>query len=203
MNHEIANACMAQLDDLGHIARINDQIKAVVGVSRSMNMVAINAMLTAKQAGERARGFTVVAGEMRVFSRQLDASMEVLRGAISRLVHDVAFLRKEQRHLRYLTTASRGNDATRSLLGAAVARSENRLRGTGQGGADAWQKLCAELRQAFRLAQMALSLARSAKIESTYGGGMAASLKQVAEEIDATANRIMEGVKQLNAYTAN
>lgn len=50
---------------------------------------------------------------------------------------------------------------------------------------------------------MALSLARSAKIESVYGGGMTASLKQVAEEIDATAQRIMDGVKLLNAYTSN
>lgn len=116
----MTNACAAQLDDLGPIARINDQVKAVVAVSRSMNLIAINAMLTAKQAGERARGFTVVAGEMRVFSRQLDASMEVLHTAISRLVHDVAFLRKEQRQLRYLAVARDMTPANRSLLGPAV-----------------------------------------------------------------------------------
>jgi hypothetical protein len=203
MNHAIATACAAQLDDLGHIARINDQTRVVVDVSRSMNLIAINAMLTAKQAGERARGFTVVAGEMRVFSRQLDVSMEVLHAAISRLVHDVAFLRKEQRHLRYLAVTRDMAPANRLLLGPAMERCEARLRETGAAGMDAWGKLCQELRQAFRLAQMALSLARSAKIESVYGGGMTASLKQVAEEIDATAQRIMDGVKLLNAYTSN
>lgn len=184
---------------LRRVADLKAHIKVIVEVSRAMNMTVTDAMLTAKQAGERSRGFTA-SREMRGLSRQLDHSMGKLLTHVSRLVLEISALSKDDRALRYLASTREISRANRVLLGFAVRRKGEETRRARDIVQEDWVALGHELHHAFRLLQLSLALARSAKIESVYGGDMAASLKQVVGEINATTQRVMAGVKQFSAY---
>jgi methyl-accepting chemotaxis protein len=55
--------------DLLRIVRINEEIKAVVGVAFKINIMALNAIFLAKRAGTAALGFGVLSNELRTFSQ--------------------------------------------------------------------------------------------------------------------------------------
>ncbi len=181
-------------------ADLNAYIKVIVEVSRVMNMIATDAMLTVKQADERSRGFTGVASQMRRFNRQLDYSMDEMLRHISRLVLEISALSKDDRALQNRAATREMSRANRALLGLAAWRREESTRHAQDGVQEDWSALGNELHQAFHLLQAALELARNMDVESVNGGDIATSLKRAAGEIDATTQRVMAGVKQFSAY---
>ncbi|MBI5753294.1 MAG: hypothetical protein HZA59_14305 [Hydrogenophilales bacterium] len=181
-------------------ADINAYIKVIVEVSRVMNMTATDAMLTAKQADERSRGFTAASSQMRRFNRQLDYSMDEMLRHISRLVLEISALSKDERARQNPAATREMSRANRTLRGLAARRREEGARHAQGGVQEDWAALGHELHHAFLLLQTALGLACGANIESVYGGEMAASLKQAVGEIGATTQRVMAGVRQFSAY---
>ena len=182
------------------VADLNAHIKVIVEVSRIMNMTATDAMLTAKQAGERSHGFTAASSQMRRFNRQLDYSMDEMLRHISRLVLEISALSRDDRARQNPAAKREMSRANRALQGLAARRREEGMQHAEGSVQEDWAALGHELHHAFLLLQTVLGLARGANVESVYGGEMAASLKQAVGEIGATTQRVMAGVKQFSDY---
>lgn len=181
--------------DLLRIVRINEEIKAVVGVAFKINIMALNAIFLAKRAGTTALGFGVLSNELRVFSQDLRTCMGSLTDLIHRCVNEVSVVLQDIRHTKLLKQAvamspnGRGNDILvrrevdnaghRSRLGA--------LR----------RQLQRSLEDAFRLVELGGVLAKSAKIEAAYGQAFAGPLAQVSGEFDGIVEEIRNSLQSL------
>ena len=196
MMMEMAIRSEATTTPLRRVADINAHIKVIVDVSRAMNMTATDAILTAKQAGERSRGLTGAASHMCRFNRQLDHSMDEMLRHISRLVLEISALSKDDRALQNLAAIQEMSRANRALLGLTARRKEEVAQHDQSSVQRNWAALGNELHHAFLLLQKALELARSANVEAD----VATSLKRAVVEIDATTQRVMAGIKQFSGF---
>lgn len=183
--------------DLHRVVRINEEIKKVVRISSEVNLVALNAMLTAKRSGEKSRGFGVVSSELRVFSGKLEHFMTDLEAPIFELLKGVAQLLKQARIQRHFAASLRGGDNARRLLAPVLARKEAELAAGGEMVKRNWRRLSILLSRALQLCETGGALSRSAKIEAVYGGDMTASLKQVSNQIEQTVESILSIIKAL------
>ncbi len=188
--------------DLHRVVKANEDIKKVIRISSGVNLVAINAMLIAKRSGERSRGFAVVSSELRVFSHKLEGAMAGLGTLIFELVRDAAALQKQRQERGHLLCIVVQGKPMRELVGPALARVDERIRGTGEGIGRDWQKLRLQLNRVLQLCEAGGSLSRSAKIEAVYGGDMSVTLKQVANQIEETVNEIFSTLKLLRMQLA-
>lgn len=188
-----------QGDYLRRTARINEEIKRVVRISTGLNLTAVNAMLVAKRAGERSRGYGVVSGELRSFSSKLEANMAETTELICGMVRDVAFLLDQHRSLRQMDRAVGVSERTAKLLGGAMGRkaravAETRMKLHGLG-----NTLARQVGRSMRLCRTGSALAHSAKIEAVYGDEMAATLGQVSREVEDRMVELLETLKSLDA----
>lgn len=196
---EIAIKVEGVTPPLRRVADLGAHIKVIVAVSRSMNITATNAMLTAKQACECSRGFSAVAGQMRGFTQQLDQFMNEILSHISRLVLEVSVLSKDDRALQYIKAEQEMSHANRMLRGLAVRRREEGAQHAQGCLKEDWIALGYELHHAYLLLQTALEFAQRATVEPIYCSEMAAELKRAVGEIDAITQRVMAGVRQFSA----
>ncbi|MFA5242752.1 MAG: methyl-accepting chemotaxis protein [Sulfuricella sp.] len=185
--------------DLHRVVRINEEIKKVVRISSEVNLVALNAMLTAKRSGEKSRGFGVVSSELRVFSGKLEHFMTDLEAPIFELLKGVAQRLKQARVQRHFALAMLGGDSAKRLLTPVVARKGAELAAGGEMVKRDWKRLSMLLNRALQLCEMGGALSRSAKIEAVYGGDMTASLKQVSNQIEQTVESILTIIKALRS----
>jgi len=183
--------------DLHRVVKINEEIKKVMRISSEVNLVALNAMLTAKRSGEKSRGFGVVSSELRVFSGKLEHFMSDLEAPIFELLKGVAQLLKQARVQRHFVAAMRGGDRAKRLLTPVLARKAAELSVGGEMVQRDWRRLSMLLKRALQLCEMGGALSRSAKIEAVYGGDMTASLKQVSNQIEQTVESILAIIKTL------
>ncbi|HTY99928.1 MAG TPA: methyl-accepting chemotaxis protein [Rhodocyclaceae bacterium] len=178
------------MSDLILAVHINKDVRHIVDASREINIVALNALLTARQAGARSRGFSVVARELRQLAARLEVAMGKLDEVISRLATDLAQTMRDQRLIRSIELAlaePEAHSCLRDSLARATARQDSL-----ETAVDArWTQLRRELHGARRLAEIGGPLARSAKIEAAYGGDMTPVLRQVAEQIESTMAQII------------
>jgi methyl-accepting chemotaxis protein len=185
--------------DLERAITVNEEIKHIVATSSEVRLAAMNAMLTAKRAGERSLGFAVVSSELRVFSRQLDGFMQGLAGLISGLIQRVAELLKQTRVLRALQMTMDQSDKAHELLAALAQRKQEHIQRTRQGIMHEWEMLSLQLERAQRACGTGAALSRSAKIEAAHGGDMAPTLRQVAEQIEETVGSMLAILRSLTA----
>lgn len=188
--------------DLLRIVRINEEIKAVVAVAFKINIMALNAIFLAKRAGSAALGFGVLSNELRVFSGDLRAHMEALRGLIHSSVIEVSRLLQQTRQTKLL---QEGND----MAGAHPRLMDvlRRREAEGEASRQRLSKLRRELKlaleDAFQLVELGGVLAKSAKIEAAYGQSFAAALAQVSGEFDGIVEEIrgsLENLKKSNFF---
>ena len=168
------------------MVQINEEIKKVANLSFGMNLVALNAMLVSKRAGERSRGFGVVSSELRMFSHKLREAMSDLGLRISCMVNEVAAMQKQSHERAHLQCAIGDAGNMREYMSASFVRKEESLRQLTQSMGNNRDHLLRQVRRTLQLCDMGTALARSAKIESVYGGDMSGTLKQVASQIDGT-----------------
>jgi len=181
--------------DLLRIVRINEEIKAVVGVSFKINIMALNAIFLAKRAGTAALGFGVLSNELRVFSQDLRSCMGGLSGLIHRCVNEVSVVLQDVRHTKLLREAVAGT--SRPELGVALKRREL-ANGEHQARlASLRRQLQRALEDAFQLVELGGVLAKSAKIEAAYGQGFAGALAQVSGEFDGIVEEIRNSLQAL------
>lgn len=196
---EYVNSLDNQGEYLRWTARINEKIKRVVLISNGINLTAVNAMLVSKRAGERSRGYGVVSGELRNFSRQLEANMGEMTTLVSGMVRDVAFLLNQCRSQRQMDRALRMSERTAGLLGHAMRRKANAVAEMSKKMHWLGNALARQISGAMRLCHTGSALARSAKIEAVYGGDMAATLGQVSRDVEDRMTELLESLKSLNA----
>ncbi|HJW04299.1 MAG TPA: hypothetical protein VJ548_13560 [Azospira sp.] len=178
------------------VVKVNEGIRKVVGISRQVNLVALNAMLAAKQSGIDACGFGVVSGELRQFSTQLDLQMKELNQTIHTLVHsegESARLRHHRAHFDAVQT----DPEARPHVAAASRRLNTRQREMDEHSSDRWYGLQDRLDRALRLCGTGIALSRAAKIEAVHGNSRSRGLSQVAEEIETAILSIFGTLKQL------
>jgi len=183
--------------DLHRVVKINEEIKKVMRISSEVNLVALNAMLTAKRSGEKSRGFGVVSSELRVFSGKLEHFMIDLKGPIFELLKGVAQLLRQARVQRHFVAAMCGGEKAKRLLTPLLARKEAELAASSEIVKRDWRRLTMLLKRALQLCETGGALSRSAKIEAVYGGDMTASLKQVSNQIERTVESILSILKAL------
>jgi hypothetical protein len=182
--------------DLLRIVRINEEIKAVVGVAFRINIMALNAIFLAKRAGTAALGFGVLSNELRVFSQDLRTRMAALTDLIHACVSEVSVVLQDIRHTGLLKRAvAQARDAAGAAAILARRQSENqdhqerlsRLR----------RQLQRALEDAFQLVELGGVLAKSAKIEAAYGQTFAPALAQVSGEFDGVVEEIRSSLQAL------
>ncbi|UPQ89147.1 methyl-accepting chemotaxis protein [Vibrio sinaloensis] len=92
--------CHAGLDQLTHLARdtqsiinrvtedtrqISSVLETISNLSEQTNLLALNASIESARAGEAGRGFAVVADEVRQLAQRTDASLDHIKGSLSKL----------------------------------------------------------------------------------------------------------------------
>lgn len=83
-----------RIDEMvGHMDAIFERVARVNAIAEDTSMLAINASLEAARAGERGRGFQVVANEVRVLSRDTRALNEEIVESIERARRSVQHVR--------------------------------------------------------------------------------------------------------------
>ncbi|MFB9325033.1 methyl-accepting chemotaxis protein [Paenibacillus aurantiacus] len=66
----------------GHVGQTEEVVSIVKAVADQTNMLGINASIEAAHAGEKGRGFGIVAGEIRKLSSETVASANTIRGTL-------------------------------------------------------------------------------------------------------------------------
>jgi hypothetical protein len=195
---------LRRTDELGRIVRINGEIRSVVRIAFSTSLMALNALVMARKAGQRALGFGVLSNEIRVFSRSLDGCMKRMKLLNDRSVETVSMLLKLQGRLRVfqLTAITLENSHGQpDLIQVVLHRQEEHIENCRA----QLQKLTNDLRttlaDASSLLLMGAMLAQGAKIEAVYGGEHATALSQVAAEFGVTVDRIVASVATLSGET--
>ena len=188
---EIISDTHSQILSLSWMVQVNEEIKKVTNLSFGVNLVALNAMLVSKRAGERSRGFGVVSSELRIFSSKLREAMSGLGLRIFDLVNEVAAMQKQSHERDHLQRAMRQGDEMREFIGASFVRKEEALLQLTQSMEHERNHLLRHISRTLQLCDMGTALARSAKIESVYGGDMSDTLKQVSGQIEGTIEEIL------------
>ncbi len=183
---------------LTHAVSINENLKQVIAMSREINVVAINALLISKRAGDKSAGFRVVALELRAFSEKICDVMDHLGQLIFRLVRSTAELLKQEKSLALLQqTASKCEVAPAALL-----RHVQQLQDTHEqvqlAKEKEWQQLVVEVQRSLPLCRSAAMLSNNGRIEAAYGNKMLAEMEQISRQIDEVILQIIDQLKQLN-----
>lgn len=185
-------------NDLVLIVRINEDIKTVVRLARKINLLALNAILLSRRAGSVALGFAVIADELRSFSQQLTQTMQTLMNMSYASVQTVSLYQRHMRmnklmaltrqqiagaHLHELVSAKH---AEADLLRANLLLTYERL-----------QKLVVDADDASRFGSV---IARSLKIEATYGSSFSGLLAQIALEFSQYIDSIPDILNRLQRH---
>jgi hypothetical protein len=195
---------LQRTDELGRIVRINGEIRSVVRIAFSTSVMALNALVMARKAGQLALGFGVLSNEIRVFSRSLDGCMKRMKLLNDRSVETVSLLLKLQGRLRVFQLASAAITASKadpSLIVGVLHRQEEQIDSCRSQLQKLTKDLRATLSDASTLLLMGAMLAQGAKIEAVYGGEHAQALSQVAAEFGVTVDRIVASVATLSVET--
>lgn len=187
------------MSDLIKAIRINEEIKHVLDDSRQINLVALNALLTARQAGERSRGFSVVARQLRALSGELEQAMSALDAVIASLVGNIAEALKEERLNSYIAGAHAATETPPPCLERMRVAARGRVARRQEAAERCWARLDTDVRRTLRLSEMGGALSRNAKVEAAHGGAMAAMLTQVAGQIEQTVENITRRLRALRA----
>lgn len=169
--------------ELNLIADVNEQIKQAIHASESINLIAINANLTARRAGSRAAGFCVVAGELRRFSTRMSADMAAWSVVIDGVVRETAQGRKQAHVLYGLQKTAGISPKAQAAIAGACERSRRALDESTERNSERVDRLLGMIQRTEKQHLAGEMIARSAMIEAAYGGALQPVLKQIAETI--------------------
>jgi hypothetical protein len=176
------------------VAALNEAAKELIARSYQVNLLALDAMVQSKRGGNSLRGFDEVSSQMRRWSRDLHAELELLASLSRQVVAEVSLASKEQHLLRLLRQAAQGSSsgcATERLLvrEAAQLSRENTL-------ARLWRRVIDALGDLDQLGMMAVVLSRSAMIEASSGAtAQRAQLGHVSKEFYRNSEAVVNVLK--------
>lgn len=187
-----------QLLNLSLAVSINESLKKVISISGQINIVAMNAILVAKRAGQQSAGFRVVAMELRLFSQKIEEMMAFLGNLIFQLVRRIAELRKMEKRLNLLAMTMSKNDASQLRLESSFRQRQSAYIDKYAIAQDDWERLEKEIGRSFSLCSAGAMLSHNGRIEAAYGGTMLADMQQVATRIEDILGQTIATIKQLN-----
>jgi hypothetical protein len=187
-----------KLFNLSHAVSINESLRQVIEISAQINIVAMNALLVAKRAGQQSAGFRVVAMELRLFSQRIDQMMAHLGRLIFQLVRRIAELLKLGRNMRILRAAMSKSPEIEARLEDNFRRKQIAYSETHSIAEADWDELEREIRRSLSLCSAGAMLSHNGRIEAAYGGSMLADMQQVADRIEDIMHQTISKLKQLN-----
>jgi hypothetical protein len=187
-----------KLFNLSHAVSINESLRQVIEISAQINIVAMNALLVAKRAGQQSAGFRVVAMELRLFSQRIDEMMAHLGRLIFQLVRRIAELLKLGRNMRILRAAMSKSPEIEARLEDNFRRKQIAYSETHSIAEADWDELEREIRRSLSLCSAGAMLSHNGRIEAAYGGSMLADMQQVADRIEDIMHQTISKLKQLN-----
>lgn len=182
------------VNDLLRIVRINEDVKRVVTSTRKINILALNAILLSRRAGKSAVGFAVISNELRIFSKDLAACMKHLIKLSHSSLSVVSHFQRYKRinTLWDHTQANSHHPAVTKPLN----QSNEKLHQMQQELNTAYSALSRFMDDAESMGRFGSVIARSLKIEATYGGEFHSILAQIATEFSQYIDAIPEILNQ-------
>lgn len=174
------------VSELSLIASVNEAIKCAIAASGNVSLIAVNANLVARRAGSNAAGFCVVAHELRMFSERMVKTMQSWSELIYELVRETAHSRNQSRCMDKLRAAADCSPKVQAVITAVCERSRNALDAITKRNSALVFELQSLISRAEKQRVTGEVIARSALIESAYGGPMQPVLQQIAKDIDAS-----------------
>lgn len=175
---------------------IHEEVKMVVRNCFEINLMGLNAILLAKKAGESARGFGVISGELRLLSLELQAAMQRLGELTQELLALATQRLQAERRLARLSDAAEHSEQLQQILAPAIEQAQSKM------GHLLEAKLFREcLEDANRTCTFGLVLARSARIESAYSGTMRSVLAELSETFAQKIEAVLPRLDSLQRIT--
>jgi hypothetical protein len=153
-------------------------------------------MVLTRSHGVRVPGFEVVSEQMRQLSRELGTCLQELRTATVRWLGVVSHHVASERTIRTLEAAGRMSPAAEAAVRVVLARVRDEAEASNTSAA-ARRTFVTVLDDARQLAATGCVLARTAKLEATYGAGLAVQLAESAASFTDLADSVDESVRTI------
>ena len=174
----MAHTASGTAQQLPQIIRMNEDVKTILATAEAINLLALNASVTARRIGSLGRGFVQVASELTEFSRETRRTMNNLRVGSFQLLVAVTRTLKEDRLLRYLQKAGVMRESENSFV------QERR-------------NLLQQMDQVKRLAARGHVLANLAQIEAAQTTSLRRELLVISAEFSEAIETIRKHVESL------
>lgn len=185
-------------NDLALIVRVNEDIKKIVRLASKINILALNAILVSRRAGDVALGFGVISDELRKFSKELT---DIMNNLTVLSYESVQVVSQHQRYLRinHLLTLARDNSDAQFIEAQLFNSNKHALvlKNNLRQGYQLLSKLINDADDSSRFGSVIL---RSLKIEATYGGQFSILLSQIADEFSNYIDAIHPLINELKFY---
>lgn len=174
------------MSELQMIAKMNEDIKHVQRIAEDVSLIAVNAMLVARQAGDQAVGFGVVTRELRITSDRMAATMLGLSKLIYQLVVTTARGRSHARRRNILGITEKSSAQAAASIAAAWQKSQDDLSDSAKSILALTHELNGVVNRTAKQCASGIVITRSATIEAAYGGTMQPLLRQIAVSFEAS-----------------
>jgi hypothetical protein len=189
------------ISELTLISAVNESVKQAIRASENISLIAVNANLAAGRSGARAVGFCVVAGELRLFSDRMANTMHGWSSLIYALVQETARSSVQLRSRNKLRETGALSAKAKAALAQALEQSNEAFALAKARKSVRVIELQGLIRRAEKQRVTGEVIARSAMIESAYGGTMQPVLQQIAKSIDASIGNLTSHVRDVGQMT--
>lgn len=185
------------------IVEITECVKAVVWAAHRINLLALNAMLLSRRAGEAAVGFGVVSNELRGFSQLLSQQMHKLQEVSFESLENVSAALKRGHLQQLLQRAQAQLDGNEQGQVAVALANQHRQDQAFEGRmASQRQRLGGYLEDANQHCLYGDVIARFAKIEAAYGGAFHRQLAEIAFDFTELVAGVLPQMNRLKTMTS-
>ncbi|XZG70903.1 hypothetical protein ACTSKR_03280 [Chitinibacteraceae bacterium HSL-7] len=186
-------------EHLRNTVLINENIKSVIVSCFEINLMGLNAILLAKQAGEAARGFGVISGELRQLSLELQRGMQRLAEQSQSMLVAASRCMTQNRRQQLLSQTAKALESSLldTLLDQAMETNQNQRSDLGHALEHSQSALLETLADAHQSLVYGQVLARAARIESAYAGAHAGSLTELSNEFARKVDAIVPRMETL------
>lgn len=179
------------------IALLNEEIKKIQKIAEGISLTAVNAALVARQAGDKAAGFRVVARELRTSSDRMAGAMGNLANLIYRLVFSTARGQNLVRRMKSLSVAAMSSEHAHLSIAVACQKSKDDLDECLRSIRVQAHELQHAVSRTGKQCAGGVVIARAATIEAAYGGVMRPLLRQIAMHLEAKITKMNAGIRQV------
>lgn len=181
--------------ELIRVAALRQGIRLIVSSAFRVNTMGLNAILLAKRFGEQAKGFGVISGELRSFSKSLGQSMQQLSEDSAELVSVATHQLKLKRRLQLLQTAA--DARAHAGLASACGRAQDDDAAMSLRLLQLRQRMQERIDDAYQSCLFGTVIARSARIEAAYAGSSGLALTEASFEFARQVDQVLPSLELL------